>query len=173
MKQLSSLLSASCNCDSEPELRTKSTQQCLKVDWWKRSVFFFKSLSAKKLWLKIQKTLCDVPDHFWLTGSTEVSYHRFLTDSEQRFFLPHSSFRFLFKSLHVDVIVCIFFCADGWMSLPQGVPLCPPGLEYLTSIDQLLVHQKWEVLEGTHTILLPCLIIYLYSVDIIYCLSIY
>ncbi|XP_034253223.1 phospholipid scramblase 2 isoform X2 [Thrips palmi] len=34
------------------------------------------------------------------------------------------------------------------MNLPQGVPMCPPGLEYLTSIDQLLVHQKVEVLEA-------------------------
>ncbi len=25
---------------------------------------------------------------------------------------------------------------------------CPPGLEYLTAVDQLLVHQKLELLEG-------------------------
>ncbi|KAJ1532389.1 hypothetical protein ONE63_000989 [Megalurothrips usitatus] len=37
---------------------------------------------------------------------------------------------------------------DGWMNLPQGVPMCPPGLEYLTLIDQLLVHQKVEILEA-------------------------
>ncbi|XP_049547182.1 phospholipid scramblase 1-like isoform X2 [Anopheles darlingi] len=34
------------------------------------------------------------------------------------------------------------------MPVPQGIPNCPPGLEYLTSIDQLLVHQKVELLEA-------------------------
>ncbi|XP_030756136.1 phospholipid scramblase 2 isoform X2 [Sitophilus oryzae] len=34
------------------------------------------------------------------------------------------------------------------MNMPQGIPNCPPGLEYLTMIDQLLVHQKVEVLEA-------------------------
>ncbi|XP_050096738.1 phospholipid scramblase 2-like isoform X1 [Anopheles aquasalis] len=37
---------------------------------------------------------------------------------------------------------------SGWMPVPQGIPNCPPGLEYLTSIDQLLVHQKVELLEA-------------------------
>ena len=32
--------------------------------------------------------------------------------------------------------------------MPQGNPNIPPGLEYLTMIDQLLVHQKVELLEG-------------------------
>ncbi|KAF5291896.1 hypothetical protein FQR65_LT11380 [Abscondita terminalis] len=36
----------------------------------------------------------------------------------------------------------------GWMNMPQNVPNCPPGLEYLTTIDQLLVHQKVELLEA-------------------------
>lgn len=35
------------------------------------------------------------------------------------------------------------------MNLPQGIPNCPPGLEYLTMIDQLLVRQQVEVLEGS------------------------
>lgn len=34
------------------------------------------------------------------------------------------------------------------MSIPQGIPHCPPGLEYLTTIDQLLVKQKVELLEA-------------------------
>lgn len=42
------------------------------------------------------------------------------------------------------------FCLllGGWMNIPQGIPNCPPGLEYLTSIDQLLVKQKVELLEA-------------------------
>lgn len=35
-----------------------------------------------------------------------------------------------------------------WMQAPQAPPNCPPGLEYLTLVDQLLVHQQMEVLEG-------------------------
>lgn len=39
--------------------------------------------------------------------------------------------------------------ADGWMNIPGGVPAnCPRGLEYLINIDQLLVHQKVEILEA-------------------------
>lgn len=35
-----------------------------------------------------------------------------------------------------------------WMPPPQEtIPGCPPGLEYLTQIDQLLVHQQIELLE--------------------------
>jgi hypothetical protein len=37
----------------------------------------------------------------------------------------------------------------NWMSAPQEVvPGCPPGLEYLTQIDQLLVNQQVELFEG-------------------------
>ena len=31
---------------------------------------------------------------------------------------------------------------------PEAPPNCPPGLEYLTMIDQLLVKQKVEMLEA-------------------------
>uniref|UniRef100_F7A786 Phospholipid scramblase n=2 Tax=Ciona intestinalis TaxID=7719 RepID=F7A786_CIOIN len=34
-----------------------------------------------------------------------------------------------------------------WMQAPQSIPGCPPGLEYLTQLDQLLVHQKVELFE--------------------------
>lgn len=40
------------------------------------------------------------------------------------------------------------FRTPGWMNVPQGIPNCPPGLEYLTSIDQLLIKQKVELLEA-------------------------
>jgi len=36
----------------------------------------------------------------------------------------------------------------GWMQVPSSLPNCPPGLEYLTQIDQLLVKQQVEVLEA-------------------------
>ncbi|XP_065889151.1 phospholipid scramblase 2-like [Dysidea avara] len=34
-----------------------------------------------------------------------------------------------------------------WMPAPQAPVDCPPGLEYLTQIEQLLVHQQVELLE--------------------------
>ena len=41
-----------------------------------------------------------------------------------------------------------------WMPPPQAIANCPPGLEYLTQIDQILVHQQvelWEVVTGYQT----------------------
>lgn len=31
------------------------------------------------------------------------------------------------------------------MNAPQQIPNCPPGLEYLTTVDQLLIKQQFEV----------------------------
>lgn len=41
---------------------------------------------------------------------------------------------------------CLDF-TGAWMPAPH-VPNCPPGLEYLTQIDQIIVQQKVELLEG-------------------------
>ena len=35
-----------------------------------------------------------------------------------------------------------------WMPAPQAPVGCPPGLEYLTQIDQILVHQQIELFES-------------------------
>ncbi|XP_060577255.1 phospholipid scramblase 2-like isoform X2 [Ruditapes philippinarum] len=35
-----------------------------------------------------------------------------------------------------------------WMARPEGIPGCPPGLEYLCQVDQLLVKQQMELLEA-------------------------
>lgn len=34
------------------------------------------------------------------------------------------------------------------MNVPTQIPNCPPGLEYLATVDQLLVHQMVELLEA-------------------------
>ncbi|XP_065731852.1 phospholipid scramblase 1 isoform X3 [Phocoena phocoena] len=38
-----------------------------------------------------------------------------------------------------------------WMPAPSPPLNCPPGLEYLTQIDQLLIHQQIELLEAEDT----------------------
>jgi len=35
-----------------------------------------------------------------------------------------------------------------WMARPENIPGCPPGLEYLCQIDQLIVKQQVELLEA-------------------------
>ncbi|XP_051882212.1 phospholipid scramblase 1-like isoform X2 [Pristis pectinata] len=35
-----------------------------------------------------------------------------------------------------------------WMQAPTPIPNCPPGLEYLTLIDQIIVHQVVELVEA-------------------------
>ena len=43
-----------------------------------------------------------------------------------------------------------------WMPAPEGPPGCPPGLEYLTQVDQLLVNQQIELLESKTPPILYC-----------------
>jgi len=38
---------------------------------------------------------------------------------------------------------------DSWMPVPQAPVGCPPGLEYLTQLDQVLVNQQIELTEST------------------------
>lgn len=45
-------------------------------------------------------------------------------------------------------VFCTNIVPGGWMTIPTGLSNCPPGLEYLSMIDGLLVHQKVELLEA-------------------------
>lgn len=46
-------------------------------------------------------------------------------------------------------MIPILLGAEQWMTVTQPPPAgCPPGLEYLTAIDQLIVKQQIELLEG-------------------------
>ena len=52
-----------------------------------------------------------------------------------------------------------------WMPLPSSVPTnCPPGLEYLTQIDQILVNQQIEILECECSVHLPAVLMIMYVV---------
>ena len=59
--------------------------------------------------------------------------------------------------LHND---CILVLTTGgqevqWMAAPQETPPgCPPGLEYLTQVDQILINQQVELLEGMQVYLM-------------------
>ena len=51
--------------------------------------------------------------------------------------------------VHKYIVFFFVGSQSNWMSQPQEViPGCPPGLEYLTQIDQLLVNQQIELFEG-------------------------
>ena len=42
-----------------------------------------------------------------------------------------------------------------WMAPPPSIPGVAPGLEYLTQIDQLLIHQQIEIMESKLFLLAP------------------
>lgn len=42
----------------------------------------------------------------------------------------------------------IHIFAGDWLDIPRGSLSCPPGLEYLASVDQLLFNQKVEFFAG-------------------------
>ena len=35
-----------------------------------------------------------------------------------------------------------------WIAPVEAIPGCPPGLEYLTALDQIVVKQEFELLGG-------------------------
>lgn len=51
---------------------------------------------------------------------------------------------FLIESV-VDWALC--FSGGQWMQSPQGITGIPPGLEYMSALDQIIVKQKIEILE--------------------------
>ena len=53
------------------------------------------------------------------------------------------------KSFNIDFffLFAVELATVGQTPAPPA-PACPPGLSYLSTIDQLLVHQNVELLEG-------------------------
>ena len=56
---------------------------------------------------------------------------------------------------YIFLVITPTYCGAGapgqlmnWMPAPQAPMGCPPGLEYLSAIDQVLVQQQIELLEG-------------------------
>lgn len=53
----------------------------------------------------------------------------------------------------LEQIMHYFVYIDGgWMPNLQRPKNCPPGLEYLSAIDKLLVHQKVDLVEGKFSV---------------------
>uniref|UniRef100_A0A182Y0X0 Uncharacterized protein n=1 Tax=Anopheles stephensi TaxID=30069 RepID=A0A182Y0X0_ANOST len=116
-----------------------------------RSVRFGKR-SAKERKQRTEEELCDVDDR------QHRDFERLLTDEERRCFregimIWEGDSIFLFPRNRMLMLAPCALCSyvlftASWMPMPQGIPNCPPGLEYLTAVDQLLVHQKVELLEA-------------------------
>lgn len=54
---------------------------------------------------------------------------------------------FFFVVFHI-IYGFFFWNSDDWMAVPIGVPDCPRGLEYLSTLDKLLVKQKHSLTEA-------------------------
>ena len=73
-----------------------------------------------------------IPGQLHFRSTTAIAFGFFLPDSpiKKTFTMPKAK-----KNIE-------------WMPAPEGaIPGCPPGLEYLCEVDQLLVHQEVELLE--------------------------
>ena len=55
---------------------------------------------------------------------------------------------YLSRSIYSFPVLGYAAAPGQWMQAPPAPANCPPGLEYLTQIDQLLVKQQVELLEG-------------------------
>ena len=67
-------------------------------------------------------------------------------------------YNIMIKYMVTDIVAQVNFISNPglsnvtpvvqWMPKPETFQGCPPGLEYLLNIDQVLVHQQVELLEG-------------------------
>eukprot|EP00058_Branchiostoma_floridae_P006284 XP_002591772.1 hypothetical protein BRAFLDRAFT_123522 [Branchiostoma floridae] len=109
--------------------------------------------------------MCDVDfDILGTDGTTKVgAVTRQYAGFVQECFTKASNFSMTFpQDLDVKMKATLFGAAmliqqpvtaqpgvvQQWMPTPAAIPGCPPGLEYLTQIDQLLVHQQVELFEA-------------------------
>lgn len=93
--------SCKCHCPS-PLCSEKFEGKHSNALLWKKIRLYLKTLSLTNVWLRLRKAVCNVPDRFWLSGSTDISYYRFLTESEQRL-ASHN----LFSKKNVCGINCV------------------------------------------------------------------
>ena len=57
-------------------------------------------------------------------------------------------------TVFLTYIIIIYFkqqqkLAQNWMTKPAAMPGCPPGLEYLTTLDHLMIIQEVDLFNGS------------------------